>query len=314
MVKGKKLTDKKKKDYIFVALLLAYPILQFVLVWAFVNIGSLLMAFKKTNVFGEVIWGFENFINVFKELAEAPSTATGKPWLNNNMVTLVNSLGYGVITIFITLPLSLIFSYFLQKGIPLSNAFRIIFFLPNVIPVVALTLAFNMPLNMNYGYLYKVLQAFGFQGSIYDAWPTSQIFVYIYCIWAGLGYNIVLMSGAIGRVPKEVFESAQLDGAGYWVEFSQITIPLIWSTVVTLIVLGMTNVLTLYMQPYLLTEQGQKGYVSTIAMEIFVAAGENNPSTSAEMAAKGLLFSLIWAPIVLLVRKQVSKKYADIDF
>ena len=76
----------------------------------------------------------------------------------------------------------------------------------------------------------------------------------------------------------------------------------------------MTNVLTLYMQPYLLTEQGQKGYVTTIAMEIFVAAGENNPSTNAEMAAKGLLFSLIWAPIVLLVRKQVSKKYADIDF
>ncbi len=313
MFKLKKLTDKKKKDYIFVAILLAYPVIQFVLVWSFVNIGAMLMAFKQVNVFGETTWSFANFIKVFKDIASSPNTATNS-WINNSMVTLLNSLGYGVITIFITLPLSLVFSYFLQKGLPLSNTFRIIFFLPNVIPVVALTMAYNMPLDMNFGYIYKVLGLFGFKGSIYAQWPTSQLFVYIYCVWAGLGYNIVLMSGAIGRVPKEVFESAELDGAGYWVEFSKITVPLIWSTVVTLIVLGMTNVLTLYMQPYLLTEQGTKGYVSTIAMEIFVAAGANNPATNAQMAAKGLLFSLIWAPIVLIVRKQVSKKYSDVDF
>lgn len=310
----KKLTQKKKKDYVFVAILLAYPVLQFVLVWSFVNIGSVLMAFKKVNVFGEETWGFYNFINVIKDLFDSPSTATGINWLNNNLITLLNSFGYGIVTIFIILPLSLVFSYFLHKGVPLSNTFRIIFFLPNVIPVVALTMAYNMPLNMNFGYIYAILKAFGFKNSVYAQWPTSQLFVYIYCVWAGLGYNIILMSGAIGRIPKEIFESAQLDGAGYWVEFTKITIPLIWSTIVTLVVLGLTNVLTLYMQPYLLTEQGTKGYVSTIAMEIFVAAGANNPSTNAEMAAKGLLFTVIWAPIVLVVRHFISKKYADVDF
>ena len=310
----KKLTQKKKKDSVFVAILLAYPVLQFVLVWSFVNIGSVLMAFKKVNVFGEETWGFYNFINVIKDLFDSPSTATGINWLNNNLITLLNSFGYGIVTIFIILPLSLVFSYFLHKGVPLSNTFRIIFFLPNVIPVVALTMAYNMPLNMNFGYIYAILKAFGFKNSVYAQWPTSQLFVYIYCVWAGLGYNIILMSGAIGRIPKEIFESAQLDGAGYWVEFTKITIPLIWSTIVTLVVLGLTNVLTLYMQPYLLTEQGTKGYVSTIAMEIFVAAGANNPSTNAEMAAKGLLFTVIWAPIVLVVRHFISKKYADVDF
>ena len=310
----KKLTQKKKKDSVFVAILLAYPVLQFVLVWSCVNIGSVLMAFKKVNVFGEETWGFYNFINVIKDLFDSPSTATGINWLNNNLITLLNSFGYGIVTIFIILPLSLVFSYFLHKGVPLSNTFRIIFFLPNVIPVVALTMAYNMPLNMNFGYIYAILKAFGFKNSVYAQWPTSQLFVYIYCVWAGLGYNIILMSGAIGRIPKEIFESAQLDGAGYWVEFTKITIPLIWSTIVTLVVLGLTNVLTLYMQPYLLTEQGTKGYVSTIAMEIFVAAGANNPSTNAEMAAKGLLFTVIWAPIVLVVRHFISKKYADVDF
>ena len=316
MVKRKKLTEKKKKDYIFVAILLAYPVIQFVLVWSFVNIGSLLMAFKQVNALGEEKWGLYNFVYVIEELFDKTNTATGISWFNNNLVTIVNSLGYGVITIFITLPLSLVFSYFLQKGVPLSNTFRIVFFLPNVIPVVALTLAYNMPLDMNVGYLYKLLQSLGvpLNGSIYTQWPVSQLFVYIYCIWAGLGYNIVLMSGAIGRVPKEIFESAELDGAGYWIEFTKITVPLIWSTVVTLVVLGLTNVLTLYMQPYLLTEQGTKGYVSTIAMEIFVAAGANDPSVNAEMAAKGLMFSLIWGPVILIARKQISKKFADVDF
>ena len=314
MTVRKRLTPKKRKDYLFVTILLAYPVLQFVIVWSFVNIGSVLMAFQKTNAFGEVTWGFQNFVSVVKNLFNAQSTATGISWLNNNLITVLNSFGYGIVTIFIILPLSLVFSYFLHKGVPMSNAFRIIFFLPNVIPVVALTMAYNMPLNMNFGYLYAILKAFGFKNSVYAQWPTSQLLVYIYCVWAGLGYNIILMSGAIGRIPKEIFESAQLDGAGYWVEFTKITIPLIWSTIVTLIVLGLTNVLTLYMQPYLLTEQGTKGYVSTIAMEIFVAAGANNPSTNAEMAAKGLLFTAIWAPIVLVVRHFVSKKYADVDF
>lgn len=41
-------------------------------------------------------------------------------------------------------------------------------------------------------------------GIRFETWPSTSIIVYIYCIWAGLGYNVLLLSGAIGRIPKEL--------------------------------------------------------------------------------------------------------------
>jgi ABC-type sugar transport system permease subunit len=122
------------------------------------------------------------------------------------------------------------------------------------------------------------------------------------------------MSGAIGRIPKELYESAELDGAGYFVEFTKITIPLIWPTIVTLVVLGMTNVLTLYLQPYLLTNGTGSGLTYSLAMDIFISTASGQQSAYCTAAAEGLLFSVIWAPIVLLVRSKMSKKFDGIDF
>lgn len=298
---GSTFKRKRRKDYAFVAILLAYPVLQFVVTWAFVNLGSIKMAFERTNIYGETQWvWFDQFVKVIKDIFQTTRNTTGVPWLNDNLVIIFNSVGYAVITIFISLPLSMLFAYFLDKKMPFANVFRVIFFLPNIIPIVALVMSFNMP--------FKYIVP-----NMYSQWPQSQLWVYLYCIWAGLGYNIVLISGAIGRIPKEIYESAQLDGAGYFKEFTKITVPLVWPTLVTLIIVGLTNVLTLYLQPYLLAGENV-AHTYSIAMEIFVATSGYNPIVYSEMAAKGLLFSVIWAPIVLLVRNRLSKKYDGIDF
>ncbi len=309
----RRMTGKRLKDYGFVFVLLLYPVLQFVITWAFINIGSLLMAFKYEDIYGNASFaGFDNFIEVFKELFvyESPNGYGG--W-----TMLLNSLGYGAVTIFISLPLSLLFSYFLHKGMPCANVFRVIFFLPNIIPIVALVMAFKMPLDPSYGYLYKMMEAMGYGGGyLFASYPTSQMWIYMYCIWAGLGYNVVLLSGAIGRIPKELFESARIDGAGYMKEFTRITVPLIWPTIVTLIVLGMTNVLTLYLHPYLLTNAtgGNDGAAITVAMKIFMDTASGNPTTFGKASAMGLMFSVLWAPIIMLVRNRLSKKYDGVDF
>ena len=314
MTRLPRLSKRKRRDYLFVAALLAYPVLQFVITWVFINIGSVLMAFQRQDAFGDTHWTFDQFAIVWRDLFEYSKNTTGTTWLNDHTVIILNSLGYAVITIFISLPLSLLFSYFLSKDMPLANVFRVIFFLPNIIPIVALTMAYNMPLKDN-GYIFEFLRMIGanIPDDIYAQWPSSQMMVYLYCIWAGLGYNVVLMSGAIGRIPKEIFESAQLDGAGYFVEFTKITIPLIWPTIVTLVVLGMTNVLTLYLQPYLLADG--KGLTYSIAMEIFTnTSSTKDANIYNQMAAKGLMFSVVWAPIVMLVRNRMSRKYDDVDF
>ena len=203
----KRMSSRTKRDYLFVAALLAYPVLQFVITWVFVNFGSLAMAFERTDIYGNTEFvGLDQFKWAIKDIFTNELNDTGVSWLNNSSVILLNSLGYAVITIFVSLPLSLLFSYFLQKNMPLANVFRVIFFLPNIIPIVALVMAYNMPLDPTYGYMSEFLEWLGFKGYVYGRWPVSQLFVYVYCIWAGLGYNVVLLSGGIGRIPKEIFE------------------------------------------------------------------------------------------------------------
>lgn len=304
--------SKRATDAIFIIVMLAYPITQFVVTWAFVNFGALSMAFNGSEYFDDFQFTFYNFQKIFEDLASTVPDPSNFLGLNAAWIVILNSLGYCFITIFISLPLSLLFSYFLHKKMILANVFRAIFFLPNIIPIVALTFAFRMSYTNPFGYLSGMFEALGIRAGKY---PTSQILVYIYCIWAGLGYNIILFSGAIGRIPKELFESAELDHAGYFKEFIHVVIPCIWPTIVTLIVLGMTHVLTLYMHPYLLTNYDTSSTYS-IALSIFQTAGNDGamPNELHQVTAYGLFFSLIWAPIILLVRHLLSKKYQGIGY
>lgn len=306
----KKLTKKRKKELIFVAILLAYPLIQFLSTWIFVNSYSLIMAFENVSLEGTVSFaGLNNFVEVIKRLfnpdfgAVTLQNGTRIPY---NLMIVLNSLGYGLITIFISLPLALICSYFLSKKMPFANVFRVIFFLPNIISTVALVYAFRMQTVESSGLLYHFLTSLGLK---FENWPDTTTIVYIYCVWAGLGYNVLLLSGAIGRIPKELFESAQMDGASSFKEFTKIMIPMIWPTVVTLIVLGLTSILTLYLQPVLFELNNNE----TIAGAIFEGVSGGNNTEYPYFAAFGLLFSFVLAPIILYIRKVISRKFSDTD-
>lgn len=302
----KKIAKKRKKELIFICVMLAYPVLQFIITWTFVNINSIVLAFQSISFEGNVTFaGVDNFIQIFT----TPGTTT-TVWgtkIPNILLILINSLSYAVVSIFISLPLALISSYFLSKKMPLSNVFRFIFFLPNIISVVALIFAFRMQLDSSAGLIYHILESWGITINT-TQWPSTTIIVLLYCIWAGLGYNVLLLSGAIGRIPKELFESAQMDGAGSFKEFTKIMIPMIWPTIVTLVVLGMTSILTLYIQPVLF----EYNFTETIAGTIFngVNQGQNQYPY---FSALGLFFSFIFAPLILLARKFLSKKYSNTD-
>lgn len=302
---AKSVIQKKKMKTgtkIFIIAMLAYPILHFLLTWVLVNIRSVLLVFQKSDFFtGEYVWaGTLNIRMLFNSFKTDPKA----------YIKFLNSFLYMPVTCLISVPLATFCSYCLFKKMPLAPFFRVIFFLPNVIPVVALTIAFRLSFDPGTGVMYELLRAIGVQSKFFGASPSAQIMVFIYCIWAGLGYDVILLSGAMGRIPDSVLESARLDGVGFFREFFTFVVPMIWPTLITLNILGMTTVLTLYLQPYLLT--GGKFYTSTIAMYVFNLAQTGKNLETA--ATTGLLCSLVWMPIVLGVRKFMSKFFRDVDY
>ena len=106
--------SKKTLDAIFIIVMLAYPVIQFAVTWIFVNFGALSMAFNGSEFFDDFVFTFANFEKIFDDLSSPIKDQAYFFNLNSATIVILNSLGYCFITIFISLPLSLLFSYFLK--------------------------------------------------------------------------------------------------------------------------------------------------------------------------------------------------------
>lgn len=304
--KRKKLSSKTKRK-IFIIAMLAYPILQFAVFWGYVNFDTIKLSFQTFSwSTGEYTFaGLQNYKTVIHDI------------FNNESIRrlIINSLLYMPINSFVILPISLIFSYFFFKKVPWSNFYRVVFFLPSILPIVVLTMSFSFLFDSNLGPINTILQdVFGMHPASIPSWfgeyPTSQMMIFVYCIWAGLGFNILLLSGAVNRIPKELIEYGELEGITMYQEFTKVVVPLIWPTITTTFLLGCTAVFTVMMQPLLLTPDNP--YTNTIALSIYNSVIKNG--NLSYFATFGIIVSLVGAPIIMLIRKLLSKLYPDVDY
>ena len=137
--------------------------------------------------------------------------------------------------------------------------------------------------------------------------------VYFYCVWAGLGFNIVLYSGAMSRVPEELIEYNRLEGIGMTRELFTIITPLIWPTLSTTFIVGMSSVLTVYQQPYFLM-MSTSGAYNTGTIYLYIFANYSNTLQVPQVASFGLLCSVVFVPFILFARWLLGKFFNEVDY
>ena len=299
----------KMKKKIFIILMLAYPLLQFAVFWVYINFNTVLMTFQRYSFMTQQYkWvGFSNYQILFREFTQDHSVL---------LLSIRNSLVFFPWNNFVLLPVSIVCAFILHKKVPLHGVFRVIFFFPSIISIVVLTMVFGFMFDSTFGPVNDILRAIGL-GKIIPAngWlgdkGTALPMILLYCLWAGIGYNVVLLSGAIKRVPEEVLESARLDGIGFWRELWSIIIPLIFPTITTLFVIGCTVVFTLFLQPMLLTSGGPNNQTMTITYYIVQMTNGNQLEKAATM---GIFFSLIGIPIIFGVKALMERITPQVEF
>ena len=301
---NKKHPKKKwiKGSTIFVIVMLAYPVFQFLLMWLGVNFNSILLTFQaplrgKLQFVG---WDdlFRNYANLFESFK-----------MSSTQSMFGASLVYFVISCLITLPIALFFSYFIFKKIYAAGFFKVIFYLPSIIPLVVLTLVFKLSFDTNGGFLAPILGSMGVDVASLFIGDNAKWMVWFFCIWAGIGYDVILLTAGMSRIPREILESVKMDGISSFKEFIYIIIPLTWPTITTLFIFGMMSVFNVFMQPMFLT-QGQYDTM-TIGLSIYQqssGAGLNVPATL------GLFCSLIGAPIIVGTRSLFNKCFKDVNY
>jgi multiple sugar transport system permease protein len=142
-----------------------------------------------------------------------------------------------------------------------SGAFRVLFFLPYVVPFVAGVLIWGGMLEQQSGWVNGFLRAIGIADP--PSWLDDPSWIYpglvIMGIW-GIGAGMIVYLAGLKGIPTEYYDAARIDGAGSWQTLRHVTIPMISPVILYTLVLGLVEVLQYFLVPLVLKNgTGQPG-------------------------------------------------------
>ena len=171
---------------------------------------------------------------------------------------LTNTLVYAIMYVPAAMVVALCLAMLLNRVGRASGFFRTVFYLPVMTPPVAAGALFLLLLNGQQGLLNHVLRLFGMSG---PNWTTDSAWVKpglaITMLW-GVGGMVVIYLAALRQVPKELYEAASLDGAGPWMRFRRITLPMISGALFFTLIVQTISALQMFDQAYTMFFGGQQ--------------------------------------------------------
>ena len=289
---SKKKKKKRTAEFIFLAVILAYPLLHFAVFYIGVNFNSILLAFQKYDMDYNLQWnGFGNFVDVFNSLKGSTLLGTSV-W---------NSLRVFFWTTVIGFPLNMLFSYYLYKRIIGHQVIRFIIMLPSIISGMIMSLLFVKFVS---GALPRLFYNIGLTlpDLLHDPEYTFGTMLF-YTLWTGFTSSLILYPNAMNSIPKEITESAQLDGVNTFKELLYIIMPLIYPTITTFFVTGVASLLSFSGPLFAFYYYNAPPEVYTSGYYLFVRVMASDGITGYPFAAAaGILFTLSSAPLTIITK------------
>ena len=269
------------------------------------NLQALAFAVPAILILGIFVYFplIENFIYSFQSFTLSSAT---KEWVGFDnyrhlfsdkiiLVSLKNNILYAVISIVIQVGFGLVLAAVLEDVAfhKFAPALRSIYFIPTVISMTVVCLLFDFVYNPQMGLLNSFLELVGLDGFT-RVWlgskKTAMYAVIAVSQWQSTGYVAMLFIVAIQKIPRDLYEAAEVDGAGKLKRFFYITVPQVRQMFFVTMILTVVGAFTVFNEPYILTGGGpgtatmvlslhmyqtgfvknNMGYASTIAMLIFI--------------------------------------------
>jgi multiple sugar transport system permease protein len=229
--------------------------------YAFPIVASLLLTFFDASLTGAerhfTFIGVDNWIRFFND--PMAWKALG--------VTVRFTLLTLPVGIFVPLAVALILN---SKALVAPGLFRVLWFLPYVIPFVAGIIGWLGVIGQN-GPLNTLLELFGVKDA--PLWTNDAGLIYpalvLMGIW-GIGSAIVIYLSGLGGVPTELYEAAMVDGAGWWASLRHITLPMITPVIFYNLILGVAGSLQYFLVPQVLNGGNGNPEGSTLFFNIYL--------------------------------------------
>ena len=293
--------DKRKKDALFVAILITLPLLQYFIFYVCVNFNSFLMAFQSyemdiSNRTG--VYMFNHFAN-FKELYNE--------FIGEGLIIycIKNSLIFYCVNFFIGTTASLFFSYYISRKRLFGGLFKVVLFIPSIVSSIVLVTMFRYFADYAIPKLYELIfnkKIPGLLSNRNTVFPT----IIFYNIWISFGTSVLLYSGAMSNVSDSVMEASKIDGAGTFKTFIYVIFPLIYPTFKTFVLVGITGLFVSDINMFSFFGIGNEKYLYTFGFYILRGTRLASLSEYPYLAALGVVLTVIALPITFLVRKLLN--------
>ncbi len=153
-------------------------------------------------------------------------------------IALGNTLFYTVLQVPAHVLVALGLALLLNQTGGMSGFFRTVFYLPNMTPPVAAGILFLLLFNGHNGLLNKALSLVGIEG---PAWTTDPSWqkpgLILMSLWT-VGASVIILLAALRGVPQDLYESARIDGAGWWSRTWHVTLPMISPSLLFVVISG----------------------------------------------------------------------------
>lgn len=310
MKKAVKLNDRKISDLIFFIALIIIPVIHFLIFYIGVNFNSILLALKTFDPETVTFYysGFNNFADFIRDLFQDLVMRQ----------SLINSVILYFVGLLIAFPLNVFISYMLYKQVPCTKVFRVILFLPQILSSIIMSTMFKFFVDRGLPSMLEMLFHIPRESLPTFLVDRSTAFgtIMFYGIWAGFGTQLIVYSSAMSRVPESLSEYGKLEGLSFMREFFMITLPLIFPSLQPFLIAGVAGFFTNQAHVFNFYGTGADYNLYTLGYLFFTRTvqDENTFVSYPYLAAGGLLFTAVAAPITLGLRRLLEKVAPAIEY
>jgi raffinose/stachyose/melibiose transport system permease protein len=216
----------------------------------------------------------------------------------NYLFFIWNTLFFTALTTILKTVFGLGLAVLLNEGVRrFVNFYRVMIYLPAVLPILIVALIFRSILHPGTGLLNNFFRAIGLDG-LALSWLIDPNIAMLSVIgvdtWRGVGYIMVILLAGLQTIPKDLYEAAHIDGASAWQRFRYVTLPMLMPALVVVSVLNVLYGLRVFDIVYAMTSGGPGYATEVIATEIFRAFSRGNYGLGTAVSTV-LFFILIFA-------------------
>jgi raffinose/stachyose/melibiose transport system permease protein len=222
---------------------------------------------------------------------------------NSIKITLI----FGFFVVIVQNFVSIILAVLVNMKLFLSNFYRAVIFIPNILGILVVGLIWTLVLDPYSGPVSQILNHYGIESALLGD-PKIALYLVIFVqIWAHMGYSMILYLAGLQNIPQELYEAAEIDGATGWKAMRYITIPLLQPVITINVLLGVIGSLGTFDIIFVLTNGGPSQSTMTLGMYIFYNLFSGSSSQGYASALSMLHFIIVFG-VVLVVQYYLRRR------